>query len=152
MKHYLDCEFDGLDGPLLSMALVSKTGKSMYVVMNATAQDEWARDNVVSRLFNFPANDPYPCILGADATQLSRAIEEFLRGDIDPHIIADWPDDIKYFCAAIVGPGKMIDVPRLKLSVKRVDAYPTELKGAVQHNAWWGAMALRALFVGPEYV
>jgi hypothetical protein len=26
-----------------------------------------------------------------------------------------------------------------------VDCYPTTLEGAVRHNAWWDAMALRAL-------
>ena len=71
-------------------------------------------------------------------------VEEFLAGDEGPVIVVDWPDDIRYFCETIiVGPGKMIDIPGLTFEVFRVDAYPTDLPGAVQHNALWDARALR---------
>lgn len=33
--------------------------------------------------------------------------------------------------------------PRMTFEVHNVDCYPTTMKGAVQHNAWWDAMALR---------
>jgi hypothetical protein len=152
MKYYIDCEFDGLNGPLLTMAIISETGKSMYVRTDYIAQDPWVIQHVVPYYFSLPTAEPDPFVIGANPPKVAAAIEEFLASDMDPHIIADWPDDIKYFCQYVItGPGQMIDVPRLKLSVKRVDAYPTTLKGAVQHNAWWDAMALRALFVGPEY-
>jgi hypothetical protein len=42
-------------------------------------------------------------------------------------------------------PGMMINIPRLSFEMFREDAYPTTLEGAVQHNAWWDAMALREL-------
>jgi hypothetical protein len=32
---------------------------------------------------------------------------------------------------------------RLKFEILRVEPYPTDLQGAVEHNAWWDAMALR---------
>jgi hypothetical protein len=32
----------------------------------------------------------------------------------------------------------------MTFEVHNVDCYPTALEGAVQHNAWWDAMALRA--------
>lgn len=38
----------------------------------------------------------------------------------------------------------------MTLEVNNVDAYPTELEGAVQHNAWWDAMALRHRAVNPK--
>lgn len=149
MKYYLDCEFDGLGGPLLSMALVSHTGRSMYVIMDyAPIRDPWVNENVHPVMLEFPIGDPYPCILGASPAQLSQALEEFLKGDTDPQIIADWPDDIKYFCAALItGPGTMIDVWKIRCKVVRVDAYPSDLPNAVQHNAWWDAMALRRLMM-----
>lgn len=37
------------------------------------------------------------------------------------------------------------DMPPLRFEVSNLDAYPTDLPGAVQHNAWWDAMALRHL-------
>lgn len=153
MKYYIDCEFDGLNGPLLSMALVSETGKSMYAITDYVPRDPWVIANVVPHLYVVDAERiSGPLICDANPAELADAIQTFLAPDADPHVIADWPDDIKYFCQYVItGPGQMIDVPGLKMSVKRVDAYPTTLKGAVQHNAWWDAMALRHLFVGPEY-
>lgn len=155
MKYYIDCEFDGLNGPLLSMALASETEKSMYVVMGyGPIRDPWVADNVIPHMLDFPMERVSgPIVLGAGQLQLSHAIQEFLMGDINPHIIADWPDDLKYFNHYLItGPGTMIHTPHtLRQTIKRVDAYPTTLKGAVQHNAWWDAMALRAIFAGPEY-
>jgi hypothetical protein len=43
----------------------------------------------------------------------------------------------------------MINVrPSIKFEMHRVDAYPTTLPGAVQHNAYWDAMALRHKLTG----
>lgn len=149
MKYYIDCEFDGLDGPLLSMALASETGKSMYVVMNyGPIRDPWVNANVHPIMLDVPLDQiSGPVVFGADITQLSQALEVFLAGDEYVYVIADWPDDIKYFADALItGPGTMIDIPRVTFAVKRVDVYPTGLPGAVQHNAWWDAMALRHFF------
>ena len=39
--------------------------------------------------------------------------------------------------------GVMADIDRLRFEIHRVNPYPTDLVGAVEHNAWWDAMALR---------
>jgi hypothetical protein len=55
--------------------------------------------------------------------------------------------DIGRFCAAIStaanGGWASADYPRITFEVHNVECYPTTLPGAVQHNAWWDAMALR---------
>lgn len=152
MKYYLDCEFDGYQGPLLSMGLVSETGESLYAVMDIAPVDEWVIANVVPLMFACPLTKIRFCHTCAKSDDLSHMLNGYFRGDISPQIVADWPDDIKYLCAALItGPGTMINVPRMGFTIARVDAYPTTLKGAVQHNAWWDAQALRSYFVGPEY-
>lgn len=71
--------------------------------------------------------------------------------DPDPIIISDWPADIRYFCDLIEFPmGEMAKIAGLKFEMHRVDAYPTTLPGAIQHNAWWDAMALRHLLTTRE--
>lgn len=154
MKYYMDCEFDGLGGELMSMAIVSETGHSMYVVMRYKCTDQWVTENVHPVMYECPLNEVSgPLLLGAQPAQLTTALNNYFAHDDNAHVIADWPDDIKYLCEALItGPGTMIDVPGMKFSVKRVDAYPTTLKGAVQHNAWWDAMALRHLFVQPATI
>ena len=142
MNFYLDCEFDGWMGSLISLALVSEDGDEFYWRAHgdlAWVKDRWVIDNVV----------PVLSCPGASATHLnlSKGIAEYLdrtAQKTNAHIIVDWPDDVAYFCRAmIVGPGARIDTPPLTFEVTRYDAYPTDLEGAVQHNALWDARALK---------
>ena len=73
-------------------------------------------------------------------------LEDYFFGDKNILIYTDWPDDVAYICKALItGPGKMINIPSIRFEVVRVDAYPTQLRDAVQHNAYWDAQALRTL-------
>lgn len=50
------------------------------------------------------------------------------------------------FCKLLMtGPGTAVPMAnQTHLTILRhIDVYPTSLNGAVQHNAWWNAMALR---------
>ena len=144
MRHFLDTEFDGFGGRLISLALVRVDGRSLYAVLDGAedAADPWVRANVLPILYRQP-------VLGSpvDAAVLAQWLGDFLNQDPDgaPVIVADWPDDIGYFCKALItGPGLMVkSPPRLTFQVERVDAYPTMLADAVQHNAFWDAQALR---------
>ena len=142
MRYYLDSESTGFGGGLISLALVREDGESVYWVIGDFDKDAvtpWVAANVIPVLAN--------CIGQTDVlphAKLARRIARWLSGDRDPVIIADWPDDIRHFCEAIItGPGSMIKLPSLRFEVRRIRTYPTGLKGAVRHNAWWDAMALR---------
>jgi hypothetical protein len=142
MRYYIDTEFDGFRGPLISMALVREDGRSLYFIVGdpeATVQDQWVRENVLPILKDCP-EPPWTF----DMRGAAAAVGVFLADDAAPCIVADWPDDIRHLCDVLhFAPGRMIDVPGMRFEVKRVDAYPTPLPGAVQHNAWWDACALR---------
>ena len=160
MRYYLDCEFNGLGGELISLALIPESGgHGLYLAdqeverfmaisraggARRIAFDPWVWANVLPKIDEgygpaWAPLDRWPAL-----------IEEFLRDDVGTTIITDWPDDIKYFCALIItGPGTMIEVrPSIKFEMHRVDAYPTTLVGAIQHNAYWDAMALRHKLTG----
>lgn len=142
MRYFLDTEFDGFGGPLISLALVREDGASVYGVVSDQASDPWVQENVLPILE--PHADSRFGTIGP--ALLAKLIADFLRGDGNPIIITDWPADIRYFCGLIEFPGgQMAAIPHLKFELHRVDAYPTTLPGAVQHNAWWDAMALRHL-------
>jgi hypothetical protein len=147
MKYFLDTEFNEFGGALISLALVREDGESLYLVYpDLPEYGEWVKENVLPIVWSVPerANAHYLTSHrhGADL------IAEFLRDDLDPIIITDWPDDIKHFCeAVIVGPGMMVGIDGLTFQMVRVDAYPTTLENAVQHNAGWDAMALRELLL-----
>lgn len=142
MKYFLDCEFNGYRGELISLALVPEQGNdALYLAWPYGDFTPWVAENVIP-IVTAPAAVPHIHRLQA----WPGFIEIFLRDDDAPVIIADWPDDIRYFCEClIIGPGEMIKTaPRIFFNVERVDAYPTELPGAVQHNALWDARALKA--------
>lgn len=152
MIYYLDTEFNEFGGELLSLALVREDGKSLYIVYDPPEKiGPWVAANVMPIMYDTRRDtrgrpDIYLSDTVADG---ARHIARFMAGDADPTIITDWPDDVKYFCQAIItGPGMMVNIPHLRFEVKRVDAYPTTLPGAIQHNAWWDAMALRHLLQG----
>lgn len=141
MRYYLDCEFAGYQGALISMALVREDAEYLYVILPRPANiPDWVRQNVMPILEAVPPNVKPKKIMHS---QLSKTIEDFLKEDENPVIITDWPDDITYFCESILtGPGTMINIPRLSFRMHRVDAWPNTIVGAVRHNAFWDAFAL----------
>lgn len=149
MRYYLDCKFNGLCDELISMAMVRQDGVSMYVIsfLNHGPLDPWVEANVLPAAYTQPIDLPVQIAVNSEGGYASH-IAKFLDGDPDPVIIADWPDDIRYFCEeAITGPGTMIDVPGLKFEVVRIDPYdvvaPELIPDAVRHNAYWDAVVLR---------
>jgi hypothetical protein len=148
MRYYLDTEFDGHNGPLISLALVRETGGSLYCVTEHEPVDPWVRENVC------------PLVLSAHEAAVlmpenfvGGAIRFFLQDDPLPDIVADSAVDIARFCRAMStnddGGWASFDGP-ITFQVHDVACYPTTLPGAVQHNAWWDAMALRHLLTSKD--
>lgn len=145
MRYFIDTEFDGHNGPLLSLAIVEEDGISLHVRTTARAADPWVIANVEPLMDEHSASVSHASL---PVNAVGEAIRTFLADDEAPVIIADSPVDIGRFCAALsTGPDggwASADYPRMTFEVHNVNCYPTSLPGAVQHNAWWDAMALKA--------
>jgi len=143
---YIDCEFDGHDGPLLSIAMVRDDGYSLHVEVDAKAHDPWVVANILPRMHLHKATRK---VRGAPPHEVGQVLRAFIADCRAPTIIADSPVDIGRFCRAIsTGPDggwQSAGYPSMTFIVRNVDCYPTTLEGAVRHNAWWDAMALRAI-------
>lgn len=150
MRYYLDTKFNGAGGQLMSLALVPETGQGfLWIEQNIRGElDPWVAEHVFPVIASVPDGR---LLRFSTAMTCGEAVTQMLAGDTDPVIIADWPD-IAYLCKALLTvPGEMEDIrPRLAFILERVDAYPTQLEGAIRHNAWWDAMALRAHLTGRE--
>jgi hypothetical protein len=143
MLYFLDTEFNEFGGELISLALVNEGGdRELYVATDCAEPREWVKQNVLP-IIHCPG--AHANVIPPD--QFGLAIAFFLQNDELPTIVADWPDDVRYFCEALItGPGEMVSIPFLQFQIIRVDAYPTNLRGAIQHNALWDARALRHVF------
>lgn len=144
MRYYLDTEFDGHGGPLLSLALVREDGFSIHLRTGIRAMDLWVIRNVE------PLMDEHDADLFGTLERpndVGAKIRWFLHTDTHPVIVADAPGDIARFCVAIGtgadGEWTATEYPQITFEYHNVEPYPTTLPGAVQHNAWWDAMALR---------
>lgn len=95
---YLDTEFNGHGGKLISMALVSPGGYRWYCVRSM--EDEiihpWVQENVIPKL-NWDAA-PF-----GDA-RFSKSLHDFLGQFDNPEIICDWNADAALFCQWLSGP------------------------------------------------
>lgn len=144
MRYFIDTEFDGFRGSLISMAIVREDGRSLYMIMEGAeenATDLWVVENVMPFVRDSP--EP-PHVVGPETAAF--LIGMHFMDDLDIEVVADWPDDIKHLCDLLhYMPGNMVPGAhqKMRFTIERVDAYPTQLPGAVRHNAWWDAVALK---------
>jgi hypothetical protein len=143
MRYFLDTEYNGWGGALLSLALVPEDGdEELYVTLDWDGPlEEWVERNVVPYLDKVADSLVSPRLSRADA---ARAIAHYLAGDDDALIVADWPEDIALFNALLVtGPGVMAEVPRLRFQLMTLAGFSTAANSKVPHNALHDARSLR---------
>ncbi len=143
MRYYLDTEFNGFGGELISLALVPEYGDQEYYAVLPLPEvlHPWVARNVVPYLNAVP-----PGLNNGPTSRLEAATEiaHYLSGDDAPVIVADWPDDIAYFCALLVtGEGDMAPVGSLRFEFVSSPGFSTAAISEVPHNALHDARALR---------
>ena len=136
MKLFIDGEWNSYGGELISLALVPEIGEHFYEVLGCDSPDPWVAENVMTKLGKNQITMP----------EMQEKLEVYLSQFESVHIVADWPEDIMWFCKVLItGPGTRINTPPLSLEVLRVDTASTN-----PHNALADAGALRAWWLGLE--
>jgi hypothetical protein len=137
MKLFLDCEFNGFGGELLSIALVPEVGASFYMIVGDTTETptEWVAQNVIPVLRAYRNWDQT-----ATRNQIRLALQEYVMSFDAVHIVADWPEDIIHFCKLILTdtPGQRLDTPPLTMEIVRIDSDSEQ-----PHNALSDAIGIR---------
>lgn len=143
MRFFLDTEFNGFGGKLMSMALVPENLNvpEFYCEIEMKDQlDPWVAKNVAPHMFQAPVN------YGEFQFSLSRYLLNIEYDEIV--IVADWPDDIRYFCEAMItGPGERIVMPT---NIKFELDFGIEYESLVPHNALHDARAIRDFYMKRE--
>jgi len=142
MRYFLDTEYNGWGGALLSLALVPDDGEELYLTLDWNGPlEDWVERNVVPYLDMVADTLVSPRMSRADA---ARMISHYPAGDPDPLIVADWPEDIAQFNMLLLnGPGVMVEVPPLTFKFVELSGFSTAANSKVPHNALHDARALR---------
>jgi hypothetical protein len=143
MRYFLDTEYNGFGGDLLSLALVpDDDSEEFYVtIAHEGPLDPWVERHVVPFLDMVPERLNSPRMSRAAAAE---ALAIWLQHDPAPEIFADWPEDLAQFAMLLVtGPGQMHAVPPLVLRFEPLANFSTAANSTVPHNALHDARALR---------
>lgn len=142
LRYFLDTEYNGIGGALLSLALVPDNGDELYLTFQTDEPlVEWVQRHVVPYLDSVSEQLSCPRLSRLDA---AHELERYLRHDGEPLIVADWPEDVAQFCNLLItGPGDMIDLRHLTFRLTPMSNFSTAANSKVPHNALHDARALR---------
>jgi len=143
VRYFLDTEYNGFGGALLSLALAPEDGgEEFYVTLAFDGPlDPWVERHVIPYLDMVPEGLKSPPLPRRAAAE---ALAAWLAHDEAPDIVADWPEDLAQLAMLLVtGPGQMIAMPGLTLRFVPLHGFSTAANSAVPHNALHDARALR---------
>jgi hypothetical protein len=155
MRYFLDTEYNGWGGKLLSLAIVPEDGgQELYLTITCTDPIEpWVDRHVIPYLDTVPDTLVSPRQSRGDAArELSSWLEREHEAQVLAHypevvymeVLCDWPEDISQICALLtIGPGQMVDVPPLTFRLLQLPGFSTAANSNVPHNALHDARALR---------
>ncbi len=139
MRLYLDTEFNGHGGELISMALIGQEERrdtlaiwSWYEAQTFPAKiDPWVREHVIPNL----GRDPLP------PAYFKRCFHDWIRQFDNPEIICDWHADAAHFCRMLEGVdyGSSLDFACRIMIIKTPSGHPISTN---PHNALADAAAL----------
>ena len=142
MRYFLDTEFNGFGGELMSLALVPEYGDQDYyvVIPIADAYHPWVEKHVVPYLESVP-----PMLYNRlDRIAAAHDVAAYLAADRDVTIVADWPEDIALFCRLLlVSETEIVDVKQMRFEFRRTPGFSTARNSKVPLNALHDARALR---------
>ncbi|WP_404713418.1 hypothetical protein [Sphingomonas sp. MMS24-J13] len=142
MRYFLDCEFNGFGGALMSLALAPEDGSEDYyvVIPLEEAPEPWVERHVVPYLRSVPDM----LFNQLDRVAAAHDIARYLSTDPDPEIVADWPEDIALFCRLLLtAETEIVDISSLRFHFLRTPGFSTARNSAVPHNALHDARSLR---------
>ena len=144
MRYFLDAEFNGFGGQLISLALVPQDPAvaPFYEVLPCDDPEPWTAQHVMPVLQKAP-------IAPADVT---RKLAEYLRNDSDPLVVADWPEDIAHLALLMVtSAGHRLPTPTIVFELRDLPLFDSETKSTLPHNACHDAAALRAYVLATDH-
>lgn len=142
---FLDTEFNGFGGHLVSIALAGLDGAEFYepVILDEKAEP-WVAKNVL------PVLGKTPVSRDVLADRLCEFLSRYLQHE-KIQIIADWPADIEHFMHCLLdpqNPGQMIAaIEKIEIFMDRSLRF---YESVIPHNALEDARAMRTLYTARQ--
>jgi hypothetical protein len=143
VRYFLDTEFNGSGGALISLALAPESGdQEFYAILKCPDPIvPWVERHVIPYLDMVPVGLGHPPLERLHAAQ---ALSSYLAGDTAPEIVADWPEDIAQFCMLLLTTsGDMVELAPTTFTLLRLPGFSTAANSKIPHNALYDARALR---------
>jgi hypothetical protein len=143
MRYFLDAEFNGFGGALISIALTPEDAEAaaFYEALDCLEPEGWTLANIL----------PVLKIASISRARMTAKLAEYLKHDPAPVVIADWPEDIAHLAMLMVtGPGFRTPSPRFVFELLDLPLFDSQASSKVPHNAYHDAVALRAYVQGRE--
>lgn len=143
MRYFVDTEFNGFGGDLISLAAVPEDALAspFYEAVECLRPTDWAAEHIL------PVLQTKPRPLREVATRFA----EFLDQDAAPVIVADWPEDIAHAAALLTnGKGGRLLGAEVVFKLLGQSKFSTDSSSEVPHNAYYDALALREWVLARE--
>ncbi len=137
MRYFLDTEFNGFCGDLISIALVPEDDghAPFYAAIACQDPTPWVAEHII------PVLDVEP----VTHSRLADQFADYLSDDPEPVLVADWPEDIAHAARLLViGPGLMKPVRNIRFDLVDAELVSLGERSAVPHNALHDAERLRS--------
>jgi hypothetical protein len=134
MNLFLDTEFDGHGGELISLALAAEDGDHWYgSFLQPMYPQPWVAEHVI------PVIDALPPRVRGPACFAS--LRQYLVNRPGAVIWADWPGDFRHLMALMEGPSYAESL-MIPCTMQLIETPPGEPKPEIPHNALSDAIAL----------
>ena len=143
MRYFLDAEFNGFGGPLISLALAPENEEAAYFYEALPCADPnpWVIEKVLPVLRTQPVSRP----------EMTARLSAYLRGDSEPVVVGDWPEDIAHLALLMItGPGWRMPSTTLRFELLDLPLFDAQALSETPHNAYQDARALRAYVLHQE--
>ena len=143
MHYFLDAEFNGFQGQLISLALVPEADHAVtfYAALDCDVPTKWVLDHVLPVLQTDPVT----------RVDITARLAEYFKGHPEPVVVADWPEEFAHFALLLItGPGSRLPMQTVRFELLNLPLFDSTSLSQTPHNALCDASALKAYVTAEE--
>jgi hypothetical protein len=136
MRYFIDTEFNGFGGDLISLAAVPEDDAAppFYEAVECPDPSVWVKEHVLPVIGTKPLT----------RAKVANLFADYLNDDPNPVLVADWPEDIAHSAALLTnGKGGRLVNTEVAFRLLGPSEFSADRLSKTPHNAYYDAIALR---------